>query len=117
MKKALSYLSALILVFGIALALPPELSAKKKPAAKKTVPVIHDTVSLVSDTSITVAGKKESKTYSITKFTKIIVNGKSATTTAIQLGMSVMVGADSNGAASLINANTAIEPPKSGKKK
>ena len=81
---------------------------------KKSEPVVHDTVIIVNDSSITVSGKSQPRTYAISRFTRIMVNGKTASARDIELGMSVMVGADSNGIASLINAYSA---PKTASKK
>lgn len=110
--KLLPRVFALFLAAGVLLALPAQISAKGKGTQKKPEPVVHDAVSVVTDNSITVAGKKESRTYTITRFTEIIVNGQRATAKAIEVGMSVSVGADSSGVATLINAHTA---PKSKK--
>ena len=112
MNKTLNATSAIILFLVIALAIPLNLSAKGKGTPKKQDPVVHDTVSQVDDTSITVAGKKDSKTYAITSFTEINVDGQHATAKSIQVGMLVMVGADSNGKATLINAHIAPKPAK-----
>ena len=115
MNNSLRHLCSVVLILGITLTLPLNLSAANKGKPKKQDPVVHDTVSIVNDTSITVAGKKESKTYAITQSTEIIVNGQHATAKAIEIGMLVMVGADSKGTASLINAHTAPKPPSKGK--
>ena len=110
MKSTLSLVSVAALILGTALALPPDLSAKGKKSSKSSESVVHDTVIIVHDNSITVSGKKETRTYAISRFTRIMVNGKTSSVREIELGMSVIVGADSNGIASLINAYSAPKP-------
>ena len=106
--KIVRQLTLLCLIFGITVVLPTAATAKGKPrtpaAPKKEVPLDHDKVSAISDTSITVKGKSE-QTYTIGQFTEILVNGVRATAKDIKIGMSVTVGADSAHKATNINAH------------
>jgi hypothetical protein len=110
MKSTLNLVSVAALILGLVLAFPQDLSAKGKKSSKRSEPVVHDTVIIVNDNSITVSGKKETRTYGVSRFTSIMVNGKTASLRQIELGMSVIVGADSNGIASMINAYAAPKP-------
>ncbi len=109
-NKTIRQFASLCLIAGITVALPAAAAAKGKSnantphAPKKEVPVFHDKVSAVSDTSISVKGKEE-HTYSIGQFTEILVNGQRATAKEIKIGMFVTVGADSNKKATMINAH------------
>ena len=106
--KIVRQLTLLCLIFGITVVLPTAATAKGKPrtpaAPKKEVPLDHDKVSAISDTSITVKGKSE-QTYTIGQFTEILVNGVRDTAKDIKIGMSVTVGADSAHKATNINAH------------
>jgi hypothetical protein len=101
MKQIISQLASLCLIVGMMFTLTP--GAYGGPKGKKSV--VHETVSAITANSITVSGK-ESHTYTITRDTEILVNGQRAPASAIAVGMYVMIGADSNGQASLINAQT-----------
>lgn len=108
-NKTISRIASLCLIFGIALTLPTLVTAKNNlgnhpPVAKKPEPPVHDKVSAVSDTSITVKGKEE-HTYSIGQFTEILVNGQHSKAKDVKVGMFVMVGADSSNKATNINAH------------
>lgn len=91
----------------------------KGPVAKKEPPKPnHSTVSAVSDTSISVSTKSGAHTYTIGKFTTIIVDGARAKASDIQVGMIAMVGADSSKTATTITCSPAPkEEVKPAKKK
>ncbi|MEY2440491.1 MAG: hypothetical protein QOI34_1876 [Verrucomicrobiota bacterium] len=68
----------------------PAFGARKK--AKATPPEKHETlISSVTPTAITVAQDKVAKTFTITQFTEIIVNGQKATAADLKPGMTVTV--------------------------
>ncbi len=107
-NKTLCQLASLCLILGITLAVPVAASAKGKTklphAPKKEVPVIHEKVTAISDTSITVTAK-EAHTYSIGQFTEILVNGQRGTAKDIKVGMLATVGHDSSNKATNINVH------------
>ena len=112
MKKTLSHLLLLCVAIAMATVFPHSTSAATPaPAPKKPAPAARDTVTAVSDDSITISGKKGSHTYSISKFTRILVNGKHAEPDEIKTGMFVSVGAYSDGKASLISAFDPTDKP------
>lgn len=118
MKTTLKFLTALALVLGITLATPQSLSARGRghrgaAPRKPLVPPNHVTVSAVSDSSITVASKNGSRTYTINKFATISVYGNTAPISSVQVGMRVMVGTNSKGEATSISASAAPAPAKS----
>lgn len=109
MKHLLNHLAVVALVFGTTLVFSPPAAeakgrAKHNASPKKPVHVIHDKVSKIDATSISVKGKSGEKTYSIGQFTEILLRGKTVSVSEIKVGMDVMVGADSSGKATLINA-------------
>ena len=103
MKKSLSLLFVVSVLLGMLLG-SPAFGASKKKASPPPVyqpPVI----SSVTATSITVAEDKASKTFTITQFTEINVNGQRATVADLKPGMTVSItmGTDAT-RASRINA-------------
>ncbi len=78
-----------------------------RPAPKKVIPPNHSIVSAISDSSISVFTKNGAHTYSIGEFTTILVEGRRAKASDIQVGMLAMVGADSSGKASTITVSPA----------
>ena len=85
----------IILLCGL-LALSSALGASKK----KPEPPPHQgpTIASVTATSITVAEASSTKTFGITQFTEIIVNGQKATAAQLKPGMkvSVVISTDSS---------------------
>jgi hypothetical protein len=106
MNQIIRRLASLCLIAGMLFALTPMVSMDAYAGPKKKNPVVHDTVSAITSNSITVSGKNGERTYGIGQYTEILVNGQHGGVASIAVGMHVMVGADSNGVASLINAQT-----------
>src|ERR1051325_10955889 len=87
-------LTAISLLLSLLLALP-SMAKPRKPKPKE--PEVHTTViSSVAPGSITILEDKMTKTFVITQFTEVTVNGQRARLTDLQPGMSVHVtlGAD-----------------------
>jgi hypothetical protein len=102
MKKSLSLLFVVSVLLGMLLGSPVFGASKKKAPP----PVQHNPViSSVTATSITVTEDKVSKTFTITQFTEINVNGRKATVADLKPGMTVSVTLDTDPSrASRINA-------------
>lgn len=110
-KHIATFVIAVVIVFAPASGILAKGTAYK-PAPKKVIPPNHSTVSAISDTSITVSTKNGEHTYTISEFTDIIVDGKRAKASDIQVGMIAMVGADSSKKATTIT----VSPAPHGKK-
>ena len=101
MKRIRFLLPALIVLLGLLTASPGVAASKKKPPPLIQTP----TISSVTASSITVNDGKVTKTYTITQFTEIFVNGQKATAAELKPGMiaNVTMGTDPT-KASRINA-------------
>ena len=83
---------ALAVLLGLLTGSPSFAASKKKPP-----PLIQSpTISSVTASSITVNDGKVMKTFTITQFTEIIVNGQKATAAELKAGMivNVIMGTD-----------------------
>lgn len=70
----------------------PAVGFDKKKKKKATPPEIHETViSSVTPTVITITENKATKTFTITQFTEINMNGQKASVTDLKPGMTVSV--------------------------
>jgi len=88
MKK---YRLVLFVVLGLLTALTPAFG-RHRGHAKTTPTPIHETViSSVTPTQITVTEDKETKTFTITQFTEVTVDGKKASAADLKPGMMVTV--------------------------
>lgn len=106
----IKHIATFVIAVGLVFAPASDIFANgngHKPAAKKEIPPNHSTVSAISDSSITVSTKNGEHTYTIGEFTNIIVDGKRAKASDIQVGMIAMVGADSSKKASSITVSPA----------
>jgi hypothetical protein len=102
MKKFRFMFSVVAILLGL-LPISPAFGASKKksPPPQHQAPVI----SSVSANSITVAEEKTVRTFTITLFTEINVNGQKATVTDLKPGMTVSITMGTDPAkASRINA-------------
>ncbi|MGI8437376.1 MAG: hypothetical protein ACR2NX_10810 [Chthoniobacterales bacterium] len=105
--------TSLRLLFAVALALTLSSStgvaaSKKK---KKEPERQYTTISSVTADSITISENKITKTFPITQFTEILVEGQKSTVAALQPGMLVTITLGSDGVrAARINAGD--PPPK-----
>ena len=106
MKKSFYTLLVVISVLSLFVTLQPILAGRSKPMPRPSVPEHNQVISSVTATSITVTENKTTKTFTITQFTEINVNGQRATVADLKPGMKVVValGTDST-KASRINAS------------
>jgi len=96
--------SALVSILLAILALTPAFGASKK----KAEPVQHGTIiSSVTATAITVTEGKAAKTFTITQFTEVNVNGQKATVADLKPGMTVNLTLADASRLSRINATGA----------
>ena len=95
----------LVVVFSLGMFLSASIFAgsKKKPTPPPTIQ--PPTISAVTADSITVKEEKVTRTFMITQFTEINVNGRKATAAELKPGMTVNVSLGTDSAkASRINA-------------
>jgi hypothetical protein len=113
-KSSYTLLVAILILFASA-ATPPAFAGSKK---KKATPVQYQApvISSVTGNAITVSDEKATRTFIITQFTEINVNGQRAAVADLKPGMtvSVTIGVDPT-RASRINATGA--PVGGGQKK
>ena len=96
--------SAVVSILLAILALTPAFGASKK----KAEPVQHGTIiSSVTPTAITVTEGKAAKTFTITQFTEVNVNGQKATVADLKPGMTVNLTLADASRLSRINATGA----------
>jgi hypothetical protein len=92
--KRIRFLSPVIAVLlGLLTASPGVAASKKKP---KPPLIQNPTIASVTASSVTVNDGKVTKTFTITQFTEIIVNGQKATVAELKTGMiaNVTMGTD-----------------------
>jgi hypothetical protein len=95
MKRSRFLVPALVVLLGLPTAIPCFAASKKKP--KKPPALIQSpTISSVTASSITINDGTVTKTFTITQFTEIIVNGQKATAALLKPGMvaNVTMGTD-----------------------
>src|SRR3954463_13256711 len=88
-------------------ALSPASSFAAGKGKKKGPPVHHETtISTVSPTSITISEDKSSKTFTVSQFTEVTINGAKATVADLKPGMLVSVTLRDSSNLSRISATT-----------
>ena len=87
MKKSLHFLAVISILLGIVTA--PAAFAKSKKSTPP--PQLGSVITSATPTSITVSEAKASKTFTLTKFTEITVNGQKGTAADLKPGMIVNV--------------------------
>lgn len=89
MKKFRFLFPFVAVLLGI-LTMSPAFGASKKKASPPPL-IKSPTISSVTATSITVSEEKVTKTFTITQFTEINVNGQRATVAELKPGMTVSI--------------------------
>jgi len=118
MQKSPKILLSLVLLAGLGLSLPAHGKSHMSKAVKPFNKIEEATISAISDTSITTTHKKDklaatekhakptvTKTYKITFFTEIQVDGKKATVKDLHSGMAVTISADPPSGVSEVNGS------------
>jgi hypothetical protein len=87
MKRSLYFLAVVSILSGIIVA--PAAFAKSKKSTPP--PQLGSVITSVTPTSVTVSEAKNTKTYTISQFTEVTVNGQKATIADLKPGMIVNV--------------------------
>lgn len=92
MKKLFRFLTVVSILLGV-IATPVAFAKSKKSTPP---PQLGSVITSVTATSITVSEAKASKSYTLTQFTEITVNGQRATAADLKAGMivNVTIGTD-----------------------
>lgn len=102
----------IITILGFTAFAMPGVQAGGKGGNHAPKPVMHTTITSISENSVTVQEAKATKTFTITKDTEIDYNGQRVALSALQPGMRVEISSGmTEGVASRINASEAPKAP------